>query len=62
MSKFLLGDNLSSNETILRGLAAMARALTASNGWTPEAREGYERASKAVPLLGESIHVGVKES
>ena len=28
------------------------RALTASDGWTLEARDGYATASHAVPLLG----------
>lgn len=43
---------LTPNERIFRGLAAMARALTAGHAWTTEARAAYRDASHAVPRLG----------
>lgn len=48
---------MSPQETIQRGLQAMARALTKANAWTPQARVGYEAASLAVPQLGQVVDV-----
>lgn len=42
---------MSPHERIVRGAQAMARALHAGRGWTPEARLGYESLSAACDEL-----------